>query len=177
MNATISPTLAAEQWWYYCLLASSIATELYNLYSIAIGADDENWDWDGSEQRHVGGEDADTGQTLMAEILSTASSEFAQPEMWDDLVARVSRSRSPAHFCLQVARSKFAERVTGLSLNAFLKACRGGRPHRDVVRRRDGKLVEKIRSKHIDSVTSSTSSLDEFQSASSSPSSSTESKE
>lgn len=160
----------------YCLLVSVLANECAALYSIVIGADDENWDWDGSEQRHVG-EDADTGQTLMAEILSTASSEFAQPQMWDDLVARVSRSRSPAHFCMQVARSKFVERVTGLSLNAFLKACRGGRPHRDVVRRRDGKLVEKIRSKHIDSVTSSSSSLDEFQSACSSPSSSTESTE
>ena len=180
MNATFSPTLSH---WYelasscttiqYVLLASLAAQELLSLYHLVCGLDDENWDWD-SSQKDLHGDD---GQSLMSELLSSAESELSSPDVWDDLVARVSRSRSPMHFVMQLARSKLCERCTGLSVNALLSRLRGGRPHRDVSRRRMGKLVEKVRGRHIESIVSSTTDS-EFHSAassaSSSPSSSTE---
>jgi hypothetical protein len=185
MNATFSPTLEAyyTQWYelatscttvQYVLLASLAAQELLSLYHLLLGKDDENWDWDNSEQSLAG---ADDGQSLMSELLTSAGRELTSPEVWDDLAARVSRSRSPLHFLLQVARSRLVERFTGLSLNALLARMRGGIPHRDVARRRAGKLVEKVRSRHIESISSSTSDDSEFQSvhsSSSSPPSSTE---
>lgn len=188
MNATFSPSVQAYYGQLYelatscttlqyVLWASLAAQELLSLYHLASGRDDENWDWDGSEQSLA--ETDDDGQSLMSEILASASSELSCPEMYHDLMARVSRSRSPLHFVLQVARSRLAERVTGISLNALLSKIRGG-PHRDVARRRAGKLIEKVRGRHIESITSSNDS--EFQSVASSsssspPSSTDESKE
>ena len=173
MNATFSPTLSH---WYelasscttvqYVLLASLAAQELLSIYHLLCGLDDENWDWDLSQNDLRG----DDGQSLMSELLSSAESELSSPDVWNDLAARVSRTRSPMHFVMQVARSRLVERCTGLSINALLSRMRGGRPHRDVARRRAGKLIEKVRSRHIESVTSSTDS--DFHSAASSASSS-----
>lgn len=183
MNATIplSPTLSAlyDSWYQslnscttiqYCLLASVLFQEVLSCYHVITGADDENWDWDNSENDLKNGDDA---MTIMSEILASASNTLSKPELWDDLWSRVSRSRSVGHFFVQVGRSHLVEHITGLSLNKMLKAFRG-RPHRDVQRRRCGKLVEKVKAHDIDSVTSSTTS-EEFQSAaSSSPPSSTD---
>ena len=191
MNATFSPTLQTiyNQWYetsttcttvQYCLLLAVLCQELLSLFHLLQGADDENWDWNGSEQETLV-DNEDEGRTLMRNILTTASASLGEPALYEDLIARVSRSRSVSHFLVQVCRSKVAEKVTGLSLNSVLRYMQGS-PHRDVARRRAGKLVEKVRTVHIDSVTSSTATstadsstgTEEFHSASSSPPSSTD---
>lgn len=184
MNATIalSPTLSAlyDSWYQslnscttiqYCLLASVLFQEALSCYHVLTGADDENWDWDHSENDLKSGDD--DAMNIMSEILASASSALSKPEIWDDLWSRVSRSRSVGHFFVQVGRSHLAEYMTGLSLNKMLKAFRG-RPHRDVQRRRCGKLLEKVKSADIDSVTSSSTSEEFHSAASSSPPSSTD---
>lgn len=145
--------------WTFAISCFLLIGELYNVWQTVVAAmDDEDWDCDDCE------EDWKETHPILGEILKLGETQLSsgQISITRDLIARLSRVRSPATLVIQILRSKLVA-STGLDFNALLLAVRP--PSRFVKRRRVGKCITKYVTPHIvESALSSVSSADDFSS-------------